>query len=89
MMSTVLEYRHFGIKSGREVQSYRSLNAHSAWAANQLYLEQYVGVSDLCGMPVSILSILWTEIDQLFYLHVNTCNHSCKNDCENVTSWSI
>ena len=31
--------------------------------------------SNLGGMPVSILNILWSETDQPYYLHVNTCQN--------------
>ena len=58
------------VRKGHD-QLYQILNAHSAKGADQLNLETYLGISHLSGVSVSFLIILWSEMDQSSYLHVN------------------
>ena len=52
---------------------YQSLNTHSRKDTDQSTLEQYLRVSHLSGISVSILIISWSETIQPNYLHVNMC----------------
>ena len=56
----------FWVRKGR-VSLYRSLNTNSAYCADQFNLEKYLRVSDLSGMSVWSMSILWSETDQQNY----------------------